>query len=667
MSWFQENPDRFPSELRQVMLRAGDVVHHEYHIIEPLYVSGTELCYHARQTETGIDCLLFELIPLRWCSGVENGRFEPYHAEAQEQWDAFRASALKRLSRLQGFAKEAAIPTIKDGFEDNGTVWYVTRCQNAPSLESELENRTFTPKQAVELLAPLLDTLSGMHEKGICHGAITSGSVRLVNGACELRDWLSFSSLSEPCVTDDVHAVSLLLWKLMTREPYYSDEAASKLPAPIRAAVYNGLYDPEMTIGKLWKQLHTKKAVKCIRTPVMQAQKRSLLAKVFSPVVTAVFCLCCVAAPVVYWQMEAGALISEPESEVLEDIPYALHDDEFQMPELLYMDQKDAMKLLDKLGLSVIVASREDNPVIPENQVVTQIPDAGAVVCPGDQVTLTISDGWSNYVPDVVGMPFEDAEKKLTELGFVVKRHDKLSPDDAPGTVIKQGTKPDTKLTRDSLISVTVSLGREDMDTTQMETIGNYVGMDFEKAKAELSSKFLYAVQIDAVYNKEIPAGVIISQDIREGSQLPQGGVINMVVSKGVETAQVPDVTGMTTDQARAVLAEAKLLCIVTYVSNPDHELDYVLTQSAKPGDKVPLNTEIWIEASVGSGSYTASTGGWSGAPLPEVHPTQAPTEAPTQPPATEAPKPAETDPPAPQYYAPAAEEELPPPPMPVD
>ncbi|MBR2087403.1 MAG: PASTA domain-containing protein, partial [Oscillospiraceae bacterium] len=208
---------------------------------------------------------------------------------------------------------------------------------------------------------------------------------------------------------------------------------------------------------------------------------------------------------------------------------------------------------------------------------------------------------------------------------------------------------------------------REDMDTTQMETIGNYVGMDFEKAKAELSSKFLYAVQIDAVYNKEIPAGVIISQDIREGSQLPQGGVINMVVSKGVETAQVPDVTGMTTDQARAVLAEAKLLCIVTYVSNPDHELDYVLTQSAKPGDKVPLNTEIWIEASVGSGSYTASTGGWSGAPLPEVHPTQAPTEAPTQPPATEAPKPAETDPPAPQYYAPAAEEELPPPPMPVD
>ena len=671
MSWYQENPERFPSELRQVMLRAGDVVHHEYHIIEPLYVSGTELCYHARQTETGIDCLLFEMIPLRWCSGDNQGGFVPYHEEVQEQWDAFRASALKRLSLLQDFAKEAAVPTIKDGFEENGTVWYVTRYQEAPSLESKMAERVYTPKEAVALLAPLLDTLSGMHEKGICHGAITSGSVRLVDGACQLRDWLSFSSLSEPSTSDDVHAASLLLWKMMTCEPYYSEEAAAKLPAPIRAAVYNGLYDPEMTVGKLWKQLHTKKAVKCIQTPVMQAQKRSLLAKVFSPVVTAVFCLCCVAAPVIYWQIEAGALISEPESEVLADVPYALHDNEIQMPELLYMDQKDAMKLLDELRLNVIIASREDNPVIPENQVVTQSPDAGAVVCPGDQVTLTISDGWTNFVPDVVGLPYEDAEKKLTDLGFVVKRHDKLSPDDAPGTVIKQGTKPDTKLARDSLISLTVSLGREDMDTTQMETVGDYVGMDFEKAKAELSAMFLYAVQIDAVYNKDIPAGVIISQDIKAGSQLPQGGVINMVVSKGVETAQVPDVTGMTTAQARAVLADAKLLCIVTYVSDSAHELDYVLKQSAQPGDKVPLNTEIWLEASVGSGSYTASTGGWSGAPLPEVHPTQPPTEAPpepTAPPETEAPKPAETDPPAPQYTPPAPEEEeLAPPPMPVD
>ena len=677
MSWYQENPERFPSELRQVMLQQGETVNGEYMIVAPLYVSGTELCYHAKQKSTDIDCLLFEMIPLRWCSSSEHGCFAPYHEDAAQQWNVFRTIALTRLSRLQDFAREAAIPAVKDGFEANGTIWYATRWEDSPSLAAEMTERIYTPGEAIDLIAPLLDTLSGMHEAGLCHGAITAGSVRLNGSVCQLRDWLSFSSLSEPCATDDVRAVSLILWQMMTGEPYYSDSAAEKLPAPIKAAVYNGLYDPDMTIGKLWKQLHTKKAVKVISTPVMQVTGRSALSRVFSPVVTAIFCLTCVAVPVVYWQMEAGALMNDPASEVLDDIPYALHEDEICMPELLYTDQKEATKILEDLGLSVIVSSRENNPVVPENQVVTQSPDAGAVVHAGDLVTLTISDGWSNIVPNVVGQPFDEAEQKLNDLGFVVKRHDKLSPDDAPGTVIQQGTKPDTKLPRESLISLTVSLGREDMDATKMETIENYVGADFEKVKAELNEKYLYAVMIDSVYNKEIPAGCIISQDIKAGTQLSQGGVINMVVSKGEEMAQVPDVTGMTTEQARTALAEARLLCIVTYVSNPDHEIDYVLGQSAAPGDSVPLNSEIWIEASVGSGSYAATTGGWTGAPeieLPETTEppaTEPPVPAPTaeeepEPPApTEVQKPAATDPPAPQFTPEDSAEEMTAPPMP--
>ena len=673
MSWYQENPERFPSELRQVMLPEGTLVHDAYQIQKPLYVSGTELCYHAKQKSTGIDCLLFEMIPLRWCSGNADGQFAPYHEEAAAQWNIFRTIALTRLSRLQDFAKEASIPAVKDGFEANGTIWYATRFQEAPALAVEMSKQVYTPKDAVGLIAPLLDTLSGMHEAGLCHGAITAGSVRLTESACQLRDWLSFSSLSEPCALDDVRAVSLILFQMMTGEAYYSEEAADKLPAPIRAAIYNGLYDPEMTVGKLWKQLHTKKAVKVISEPVMQISRRSALSRIFSPVVTAIFCLLCVAAPVVYWQMEAGALSNDPTAETLEDIPYALHADEIRMPELLYMDQKEASRIVEELGLSVIVSARENNPVVPEDQVVTQIPDAGAVVHAGDLVTLTISDGWSSVVPDVVGQPFDEAEEKLTELGFKIKRQDKLSPDDAPGTVIQQGTKPDTKLPRESLIRLTVSLGREDMDATKLETIENYVGEDFEQTKAALNEKFLYAVVIDSVYSKEVPAGCIISQDIKAGTQLAQGGVINMVVSKGEEMAVVPDVTGLSTEDARVALAEAKLLCIVTYVSNSDHEIDYVLGQNVAPGESVPLNSEIWIEASIGSGRYAPASGGWTGAPeieLPE--PTEAPEPEPPapaaeeEPPAPEAPKP--TDPPTPQIAAEpeAPVEEMTAPPMPV-
>lgn len=615
MNGYHNCPERFPLQVREVMLRAGTLVHSDYEIIEPLYLSGTELCYHARQISSGIDCLLMELLPLRWCSADVFGRFEPYHEDMADVWSEFRRSALARLAALQQFADEASVPGIKDGFEERGTVWYVTRYRNAPALADT--KQLIAPKNAINMLAPLLDTLSGMHEEGLCHGAISAGAIHLHENEPELRDWLNFSSLASPEPIDDVKAVSLVLWQMMTGEADYSDEAGEKLPSSVRTALYNGLFDETMTIGKLWKQLHAKKPAKRFQQIIMHPQQRSVLAKIFSPVVTVAFCACCIASPFLVWRMETGALVNETAAQTLDDVAYSLASDEVQVPELLYLDADEATRTLEELGLEVLLTPREDNPVIPENQVLTQSPTAGAVLKTGETVTLTISDGWANFVPDVCGLPKEQAKEKLEELGFVVTIAEKISPDDAPGTVIAQSTRPDTKLERDSKIKLTVSLGREDLDVTQMEKVDDYVGTDFETAKAELTSLHLYAVQVDTVYDPEIPAGIIISQDIEPGKTVPQGTAINMVVSKGVETTQVPSVLHLNADNARQLLTAAKLQCVVCYVSNSEWAMDAVLSQNIAEGERVPVGTEVWLEVSVGSGSWVASTGGWSGAPLP--------------------------------------------------
>lgn len=409
---YQTHPERFPATVREVMLRAGEIVHNEYEIIAPLYLSGTELCYHAQQTGTGISCLLFELLPLRWCSADPSGRFVPYHEEAETIWTSLRSEALSRLAALQQFAQETAVPAIKDGFEENGTIWYVTRFAEAPSLADE--KQLYPPKEAVSLLAPLLDTLSGMHQKGICHGAITAASVHLHSGECELRDWLNFALLAKPEPIDDVRAVSLILWQMMTGEPDYSEDAGDKLPASVRIALHNGLFDDTMTVSKLWKQLHAKKPAKRFQTIIMQPQHRSVLAKIFNPVVTAAFCACCLAAPFLAWRLQTGALVNQTAAQELDDVAYSLASDEVQVPELLYLNADDAAKQLEALGLNVLLTAPQDNPVIPENQVIIQNPTAGAVLKTGDTVTLTISGGWANFVPDVCGLTRSQAEQKLT-------------------------------------------------------------------------------------------------------------------------------------------------------------------------------------------------------------------------------------------------------------
>ena len=127
----------------------------------------------------------------------------------------------------------------------------------------------------------------------------------------------------------------------------------------------------------------------------------------------------------------------------------------------------------------------------------------------------------------------------------------------------------------------------------------------------------LYAMQVETVYNPDVPAGIIISQDIAPGKQVAQGTVINMTVSKGVETVRVPSVIHASAANAKQLLIDAKLHPIIVYVSNAEYANDVILSQSITKGSLVAVGTDVILEASVGRGSYVLSTGGWSGNPLP--------------------------------------------------
>ena len=150
--------------------------------------------------------------------------------------------------------------------------------------------------------------------------------------------------------------------------------------------------------------------------------------------------------------------------------------------------------------------------------------------------------------------------------------------------------------------------------------MGNYIGMNFEEAKAQLSELYLYALQADTVYDPDIPNGTIISQDIAPGSAVPQGTSIQMRISLGQITVHVPDCTGQTVSEARKLLEDAGLVCMVIYTASGDYPLDSVISQDTPADLSVAKGSRVWLTASVGSSSYVISTGGWSGNPLPSFN-----------------------------------------------
>lgn len=613
MLHYNSDPSRFPVQITQAVLPDGTQVG-DFIIREVVSVTGNELCYRAEFD--GIGCLLFELLPWRWCSLNKNGVFVPFHAEAAAFYDTYKTEMQEKLEHLHDFADDAAIDLPVTVFEANGTLFTATKVAAGNTLRRECETRIYKAREAVHLLAPVLDTLAGLHEAGLCHGAVSVDTILVQGEKPALHGWLSAPAMGRANQTDDVRGMALVLWQMLTGCPFYEESAGESLSPQVRAAIFNALHDPDMTLSQFWKQLHAKRPAKRAAVAMLRSAKPSLLGRILSPALTVAFCFACIATPLLIWQYEAGALTNDT-SEPMADVLYSLADDEIQIPELLYQEQDAAVRTLENMGLTVILAPREDNPVIPENQVLMQKPTAGAVVHAGDTVTLTVSDGWANAVPDLHGVRCETAREKLEALGFVVTTVEKVSPDDAPGMVIAQSVAPDTRLERGKTVVLTVSLGREDLDVTQMETVGDYVGMQFEDVRNALADLHLYAVQVETVYDTETLAGTILSQDIEPGKSVAQGTAVNLVVSKGVETSRVPDLMHLGAASAKAALEAAKLRCVICYVSNNEWQMDTVLSQSIASNELVAVGTEVWIQVSVGTGSRVESTGGWTDGPVP--------------------------------------------------
>ena len=626
MAFNFKQSENLPPSVGRAVLETGTVISQKYYVHELLCYSGNELYYHVQDVKTGAHFLLSELLPFQWCILDYEGNFVPIRRESAVQWEAVQNAMIERLKKLHSLSEqEEAIPKIRDILQERGTIFYSQPIRQEISLGERMGKGLLSPEEAMQLFAPVLDTLAGLHQESIFHGALTETAIWLEEDACILRDWMSGADSSG--MQEDVRAVSLLLYRAMTGESVFHDETAQQLPETVRNALYNGIYDTRISITELWHQLHAKQPVK--RVQAVQPKKANIFT--LSTILAVLFCGGCI------WlflhPVQISGAWSPKAKHVLPDVSYSVPENMVQLPEVLYLPKEKAVEQLESLGLRPVLVRRVENPVIPEGQIVTQSPSAGSVVEMGDTITLSVSQGWMSTVPDVCDMPVEKATQLLESLGFVVETEGAISDSTAPDAIIYQDVSPDTKLERESVIHLLVSLGQKNIDSSQMVTMPDCSGMTFSEAKTLLSEQFLYAVLDDRILSQNVPAGQILSQSVARGEEVPQGSTVHFVVSLGAEKTSVPNVIGMKSDEAKTTLENANLRCVLCYVSSGDHEIETVIQQNYEADTVLPINTEVWLTVSIGTASRVESLGGWSGNPLPDPNapPTEAPPENPPE------------------------------------
>ncbi|SDM03216.1 serine/threonine protein kinase [Corynebacterium mycetoides] len=196
-------------------------------------------------------------------------------------------------------------------------------------------------------------------------------------------------------------------------------------------------------------------------------------------------------------------------------------------------------------------------------------------------------------LPEVTGKSREEAVAELEGLGFQVAVNDSPSPDRPRGEVLGTNPVAGSQLRPGTLVTVTVSSGREITD------VPDVTGVSPQEASQILADASLELhPEIRREFSDSVPAGMIISQNPAAGAQLSKGSQVSIVVSQGREKVQVPSLVGMNVGQATATLNSLGLEAAPTFVDSR-RPADEVL---AVAGENTEVDKGTTVELRVSNG-----------------------------------------------------------------
>jgi serine/threonine-protein kinase len=157
------------------------------------------------------------------------------------------------------------------------------------------------------------------------------------------------------------------------------------------------------------------------------------------------------------------------------------------------------------------------------------------------------------------------------------------------------------------------------------------VGQTREDAQASLQNAGLKAKFQEK--DGDAPRGQVLETNPAAGEQVPEGTTVTVFFSDG--PSKVPDVVGMTEDEAKQALQKEGFKAFVTTSNDTTEPKGTVIEQNPDGGSEQPQGTSVTIVvSSYEEPTETPSTG------LPTETPTGLPTETPTATPSRGGPTP---------------------------
>jgi serine/threonine-protein kinase len=198
-------------------------------------------------------------------------------------------------------------------------------------------------------------------------------------------------------------------------------------------------------------------------------------------------------------------------------------------------------------------------------------------------------------VPSVVGLTEEEATVELEDAGLTVGEVTGEASDSVPeGSVISQDPQAGASVESSASVDLVVSAGRE---TTSVPEL---VGLTEEEALAAIRSSGLTLETIQREYSADVEEGLVMSQQPEAGTTVELGSSVTIVVSRGTELVEVPDVVGQSSSEASAEIQGVGLAVQTSEEFSETVARGIVIRQSPQGGVSIEAGSSVSLSISKG-------------------------------------------------------------------
>lgn len=201
----------------------------------------------------------------------------------------------------------------------------------------------------------------------------------------------------------------------------------------------------------------------------------------------------------------------------------------------------------------------------------------------------------THLIPSVAGLTPDAAQARLEALGFDVRTRLIRRDGTTAGDVLAVDPITGTRQSEGDRVTLTVSAGQSLVTIPE-----NLAGDTADVANETLTRLGLVIEPPTEQFSEDVESGRVIGTEPALGKSIEKGSAVSLVVSKGPQPRVVPEVSGMSADEAQAALREIGLVPEITTRLDPAVDKGGLIGLDPGSGTSLPRGASVTVVVSSG-------------------------------------------------------------------